>query len=118
MKRKALRFGKGFHVVLGTKRSQAAQMVLEPGKAEGDATNRHDGADQWLFVVSGSGVATVNQRRYALGPMTLLLIERGDRHEIRNTGKQLLKTLNFYVPPAYTANGDELRAGKPGEREG
>lgn len=51
MKRKTLRFGKGFNVVLGNKRSQAAQMVLEPGKSEGNATNRHAGADQWLFVV-------------------------------------------------------------------
>ena len=116
MKRKTLRFGRGFNVVLGSRRSQAAQMVLEPGKAEGDATNRHAGADQWLFVVSGRGVATVNSRRHPLRPMTLLLIERGDRHEIRNTGKQLLKTLNFYVPPAYTPEGDELPAAKPGER--
>ena len=115
MKRKALRFGKGFNVVLGNRRSQAAQMVLEPGKAEGHATNRHSGADQWLFVVSGTGVATINRRRYLLGPSTLLLIERGDRHEIRNTGDKLLKTLNFYVPPAYTADGDELPAGEPAE---
>ena len=117
MKRKTLRFGKGFNVVLGTRRSQAAQMVLEPGKSEGDPTNRHEGADQWLFVVAGSGVATVNRRRYALRPMTLLLIEHGDRHEIRNTGRALLKTLNFYVPPAYTSSGDELPAAKPGEGE-
>src|ERR1044071_4532193 len=115
MKRKVLRFGKGFNVVLGNKRSQAAQMVIEPGDAEGHAGNRHSGADQWLFVVSGSGTATINGRRYAMGPSTLLLIEHGDRHEIRNTGKGLLKTLNFYVPPAYNAEGDELPAGKPAE---
>ena len=30
-------------------------------------------------------------------------------------GERPLKTLNFYVPPAYTADGDELPAGKPGE---
>jgi mannose-6-phosphate isomerase-like protein (cupin superfamily) len=117
MKRKALRFGKGFNVVLSNKRSQAAQMVLEPGKSEGDSQNRHAGADQWLFVVSGSGVATVNRRRYPLRPMTLLLIEHGDRHEIRNTGRGLLKTLNFYVPPAYTADGDELPPAKPAEQD-
>jgi mannose-6-phosphate isomerase-like protein (cupin superfamily) len=116
MKRKTLRFGKGFNVVMGSRRSQAAQMVLEPGDAEGHSGNRHDGADQWLFVVSGEGVATVNGRRHALREMTLLLIEHGDRHEIRNTGRQLLKTLNFYVPPAYTADGDELPAGKPAEQ--
>ncbi|HVE48123.1 MAG TPA: cupin domain-containing protein [Casimicrobiaceae bacterium] len=92
-------------------------MVLEPGKSEGDPTNRHAGADQWLFVVSGNGVASINGRRYPLRPMTLLLVEHGDRHEIRNTGRQLLKTLNIYVPPAYTADGDELPAGMPGERK-
>ena len=117
MKRKALRFGKGFNVVLGNEHSQAAQMVLEPGNFEGNAQNRHHGADQWLFVVSGSGVATVNRRRYPLRPMTLLLIEHGDRHEIRNSGRGLLKTLNFYLPPAYTAEGNELPPAKPAERE-
>jgi mannose-6-phosphate isomerase-like protein (cupin superfamily) len=44
-----------------------------------------------------------------------LLIEHGDRHEIRNNGRARLVTLNFYVPPAYTADGDELPAGKPAE---
>ena len=115
MKRRTLRFGKGFNVVFGNKRSQAAQMVIEPGKAEGNPANRHAGADQWLFVVSGTGVATINRRRYPLRPSTLLLIERGDKHEIRNTGKQLLRTLNVYVPPAYSAEGDELPPAKPGE---
>jgi hypothetical protein len=28
---------------------------------------------------------------------TLLLIERGEAHEIRNTGRRPLRTLNFYV---------------------
>lgn len=41
-----------------------------------------------------------------------MLIGRGERHEIRNTGGTPLKTLNFYVPPAYTGEGDELTAGK------
>ena len=115
MKRRILRFGQGFHVVFGTQRSQAAQMVLEPGDAEGHAGNRHEGADQWLFVVSGTGVATVNGRRHPLKANTLVLIEHGDRHEIRNTGRVRLVTLNVYVPPAYTKDGNELPAGKPAE---
>jgi mannose-6-phosphate isomerase-like protein (cupin superfamily) len=114
MQRKALRFAKGFKVVLGNRRSQAAQMVIESGQAEGDATNRHAGADQWLLVIAGRGVATINRRRYALGPNTLLLIEHGDRHEIRNTGPEPLQTLNFYVPPAYRADGEELPPAKRG----
>ena len=116
MRHKTLRFGKGFNVVLGNRRSQAAQMVLAPGDAEGNRANRHDGADQWLFVVSGTGVARVNERRVPLREGSLLLIEHGDRHEIRNDGRARLVTLNFYVPPAYTSEGDELPAGKPAEK--
>jgi mannose-6-phosphate isomerase-like protein (cupin superfamily) len=116
MRHKTLRFGKGFNVVLGNRRSQAAQMVLEPGDAEGNRHNRHDGADQWLFVVSGTGVAHVNERRVALRAGSLLLIEHGDRHEIRNDGRGRLVTLNFYVPPAYSSGGDELPPGRPAEK--
>ena len=112
MKRKQLRFGRGFRVAIGNRRSQAAEMVLKPGKAEGDARNRHRGADQWLYVISGTGTATVNRRKYGLRAGSLLLIEHGDEHEICNTGRTDLKTLNFYVPPAYDAAGDELPAGK------
>jgi len=88
-------------------------MVIEPGKAEGGPHNRHRGADQWLFVVDGTGVAKIKGQRYPLKAGTLLLIEHGDQHEIRNTGRALLKTLNLYSQPAYTQGGDELPRAKP-----
>ena len=113
MKRKQLRLGEGFRVALGNRRSQAAEMVLPPGGAEGGPGNRHRGADQWLYVVAGTGTARVKGRRLPLRPGTLLLIEHGERHEIRNTGRGLLRTLNIYVPPAYTRGGDELPRGRP-----
>lgn len=50
--------------------------------------------------------------RRALRPGSLLLIERGERHEIRATGDAPLKTVNFYSPPAYTATGGERPAGR------
>jgi mannose-6-phosphate isomerase-like protein (cupin superfamily) len=112
MKRKQVPLKQQFAVLLGNKRAQAAEMVIPPGESEGGPDNRHRGADQWLFVVSGAGSATVNRRKYALRKGTLLLVERGDSHEIKNTGRQPLVTLNFYVPPAYTAAGDELPAGR------
>jgi mannose-6-phosphate isomerase-like protein (cupin superfamily) len=112
MQHKHLQFGQGFSVVLGDKHSQAAQMTLAPGESEGGPDNSHNGADQWLYVVSGTGVAIVIKERVELREGTLVLIQRGDKHEIRNTGKTPLKTLNFYVPPAYTADGNELPAGK------
>ena len=113
MQRDTLRFGRGFRVSIGNARAQAAQMVLPPGQHEGGADNRHRGADQWLFVVAGTGEAIVNGKRYRLRTGSLILIERGDRHEIRCTGRGDLKTVNVYLPPAYSRGGDELSAGKP-----
>lgn len=114
MKHKHLRFGHGFHVVFGDEHSQAAQMTLGPGETEGGPDNCHRGADQWLYAVSGTGLAVVNGERIELREGTLLMIRRGDRHEIRNTGSVALKTLNVYVPPAYTDQGEELPDGRPG----
>jgi mannose-6-phosphate isomerase-like protein (cupin superfamily) len=112
MPREQLRFGSGFSVALGNRRSQVATMVLAPGDSEGGPGNRHRGSDQWLYVVSGSGRATLGGRGQALRPGTVLLIERGVTHEIRNTGRAPLKTLNLYVPPAYTKSGDPLPRGR------
>jgi len=108
MKRAAVPYDAGFHVLTGDARSQAASMVIEPGGTEGGADNRHRGADQWLYVASGHGEALVNGHVYPLKAGALMLIQRGDTHEIRNTGESALKTLNVYVPPAYSASGDEL----------
>jgi mannose-6-phosphate isomerase-like protein (cupin superfamily) len=112
MKRKQLSFKRGFRVAIDAKHAQAAEMTIAPGGKEGGPDNRHRGADQWLFVVSGSGEARIEGRKIELAPGTLLLIERGEKHEIRNSGNEALKTLNFYVPPAYTKAGNERPPGK------
>jgi len=113
MKRKQLRFGKGFKVLIGNRRVQAAQMTLGAGDSEGGPANRHRDSDQWLYVTSGRGVAVIKGRSYPLRAGTLMLIEHGDRHEIRNTGREPLRTLNFYSPPGFTPGGEELPAAKP-----
>lgn len=112
MLKKSLRFGKGFRVVRGNRASQAAEMVLPPGEAEGGADNRHRGADQWLFVVSGQGEARIDGRRHKLAPGTLVFIARRERHQVKNTGRSLLRTLNLYVPPAYGKSGEPLPRGR------
>jgi mannose-6-phosphate isomerase-like protein (cupin superfamily) len=110
--RKQLRFGRGFRVIPGNRASQAAEMVLAPGDKEGGADNRHRGADQWLFVLSGTGEAIVGRRRHQLRAGSLFLIERKEKHQISNTGRGLLRTLNFYVPPAYRKDGNPRSRGK------
>src|ERR1051325_11245033 len=109
---KKLRFGRGFSVALGNKRAQAATMVIAPGDCEGGPDNRHRGADQWLYVVSGSGVAVLGGRTHRIKAGSVVFVERGTTHEIRHTGRKTLKTLNVYVPPAYRPDGGELPRGR------
>jgi mannose-6-phosphate isomerase-like protein (cupin superfamily) len=120
MQHTALQFEPGFQVRIGNDRCQAAEMTISPGASEGGAHNRHAHSDQWLYVVSGTGQAIVDGREQRLRKGSLLLIERGESHEIRCTGRSPLKTLNLYVPPAYDAAGEELdareeSAAQPGE---
>jgi mannose-6-phosphate isomerase-like protein (cupin superfamily) len=112
VQKKKLRFGEGFRVVRGNRASQAAEMVLAAGDEEGGSDNRHRGADQWLFVVSGSGEAVVDGKRHKLAAGSLVFIERREKHQVRNTGRGPLRTLNFYVPPAYKSDGNPLPRGR------
>lgn len=100
-----------------TRRAEAMIMTLNPGEAtEDQPANEHPRCEQWMFVLSGSGSATViskGKRRTAkLRPGSLLVIERGERHQIRASGARPLRALNFYVPPAYTKSGDLKKAAK------
>lgn len=90
-----------FEIVAGTPRSQAAVMVLEPGGSTGGPDNRHPSSDQWLYVVSGSGRATVEGREIELAAGSLLVIEAGEAHEIVSGAEEPLRTVSVYAPPAY-----------------
>lgn len=87
-------------VVATTDRSQAAIMVIDPGDKEGGPKNEH-ASDQWLFVVDGMGTATVEGEEISLLPGVLLLIEKGETHEVRADKGVQLRTLNVYAPPSY-----------------
>jgi len=112
MQRTQLHFVADFHVALSNSRAQIAEMTIAPGAAEGGPGNRHVGADQWLFVQAGTGVAQVAGKQTRLRRGSVLLIERGEEHEIRNSGRSPLRTLNFYAPPAYDAAGEPLARGR------
>jgi mannose-6-phosphate isomerase-like protein (cupin superfamily) len=100
MKKTQLTFKRAWQVYNGTTRSQAAVMVIPPKESEGEANNKHDG-DQWLFVIKGRGRAEVERKTVTLSAGSLLMIEKGERHQIRNEGSAPLVTLNFYAPPQY-----------------
>lgn len=112
MKHKSLSLQADFDVVFAVRKVQAAEMTLAPGASTGGPRNRHAGADQWLFVVSGAGLAIVAGNEQPLRAGSLLVIERGEAHEIRCIGDQPLRTVNFYSPPAYRDDGEPLPAGQ------
>jgi mannose-6-phosphate isomerase-like protein (cupin superfamily) len=89
-------------------------MTLRPGGVSDDEpSNEHPRSEQWLFVISGTGEATIgkkpgNRRRVKIDDNSLLLIEKGELHQIRNTGRKMLRTINLYAPPAYDDDGEPL----------
>jgi len=101
MKRTTLDFAGFFDVRLSTDDAQAAQMTLAPGRSTGGPDNSHETSDQWLYVASGSGYATVGGEDVRLTEDDLVVIEAGETHEITNDGDEPLETLNLYVPPDY-----------------
>jgi mannose-6-phosphate isomerase-like protein (cupin superfamily) len=66
----------------------------------------------WIPWNGSAGTRPGDGETVPLKAGTLLLIERGDTHEIRNKGERPLRTLNVYVPPAYTEDGEELPRGR------
>jgi mannose-6-phosphate isomerase-like protein (cupin superfamily) len=91
MQHKQLRLVKDFRVAAGNSRSQCAEMTLLPGESEGGPENRHRGSDQWLYVISGSGIAMVKNRRINLRAGTTLLIERGETMRSGTPARRRLK---------------------------
>lgn len=101
-----------FEVLLGSQSVQAAMMVLPPGEtSDEELGNEHPRSEQWVYVVAGNGSVRVatkakNPRTQRIRSGDVVLIEKGERHQFKNTGQKALRTLNLYSPPAYTANGD------------
>jgi mannose-6-phosphate isomerase-like protein (cupin superfamily) len=101
-----------FDLLLASRGVQAAKMTLRPGgESDSEPSNEHPRSEQWPFVVSGSGELVIGKRRGAvrrvkIQPNSLVLIEKGELHQVRNTGRRSLVTINFYAPPAYDAEGE------------
>jgi len=99
MEQAQLDFDRYFEVVMETDEAQVAEMTVGPGRSVGGPENYHADSDQWLFVVSGTGVVTVDSDAHRVDAGNLVRIEAGERHGIENDGDEPLETVNFYTPP-------------------
>jgi len=102
--------GKMFQPLLNSTSVQAAMMTLRPGEVSGEFGDEHPRAEQWVLVLSGTGTAIGKSSRIGLRAGSLLLIHRNEPHQIKNTGRKIFVTMNFYAPPAYTPDGEVRRA--------
>jgi quercetin dioxygenase-like cupin family protein len=90
-----------FKVIANTAHSQVATMALAKGKTSGEYGTDHPHADQILIVLSGEGEARVAGKTHKLERGDVIVIEAGEKHQIKGTSEDGLRTINLYCPIAY-----------------
>lgn len=90
-----------FKVVTNTAHTQVAVMNLKKGEVSGEYGTDHPHADQIVMVISGEGKAKVDGKSHQLHAGDTLLIEAGEKHQIRGESDEVFQSVNFYSPIAY-----------------
>jgi mannose-6-phosphate isomerase-like protein (cupin superfamily) len=89
-----------FRRVLWTGRhTQLVVMTIPPGGEIGEEV--HEGVDQILTFVSGTGEAIVGGEQKALAPGDLVAVPAGTKHNFVNTGPNPLVLYTVYGPPEH-----------------
>ena len=73
--------------------------------------NTHAGADEFFYVLSGTGIARCDGREVSLRKGDALLVKPGSEHVVENTGSGKLYTLTVMAPNEGFA--EMIRAGEP-----
>ena len=89
-----------FRKVLWT--GEKTQLVLmaipEGGEIGGEV---HEGHDQLLYFVAGSGVAKIGEAEAEVADGHVSIVPSGVFHNFRNTGSGMLKLFTTYSPPEH-----------------
>lgn len=79
---------------------QVVLMNLEKG--EDIPLEVHGDTTQIIYIVEGNGMALVDGKRKLLKPGSMLIIEEGTKHYVKNTGKIPLKLHTVYSPAEHS----------------
>jgi len=94
----AARDNEAFRRVLSTSpHAQLVLMTLRPGEEIGEEI--HQGNDQVLFAVEGSGESVLEGSKRSFSAGYLVVVPAGTRHNFINTGSQPLRLVTLYAPP-------------------
>ena len=87
-----------FRRVLYTgKNLQLVLMTLKPGEEIG--TEVHDDKDQFFRFESGTGEVLINDKSNPVEDGIAVIVPAGAKHNVRNTGEDLLTMYTLYGPP-------------------
>ncbi|MDX1580682.1 MAG: cupin domain-containing protein [Alphaproteobacteria bacterium] len=88
-------------VVMTGGKAQVVLMSIPEGQDIGAET--HEGHDQILFFVEGSGIAEVDGVKTEVGPGDMSFVPSGAYHNFINNGEGPLKLFTTYSPPEHEA---------------
>lgn len=98
--KKAAKRNEAFRRVLSTgKKSQLVLMAIPEGEDIGAEV--HPATDQILFIVEGEGKAVVNGKTFKVGENDVVFVPAGARHNLINSGDEVLKLFTVYSPPEH-----------------
>jgi mannose-6-phosphate isomerase-like protein (cupin superfamily) len=86
-------------VLFTTERSQLVLMTLKPGEEIGEEV--HEGTDQVLAFVAGTGEAVIEGQRSPVRAGSVVVVPGGTRHNFINTGATPLRLATVYTPPEH-----------------
>lgn len=72
--------------------------------------HRHEGCEEVIVILSGSGEFTANDRAWPVGPGDVVVVSPGEPHRTRNTGDGDLVSLCFFAVGDLAAVTSELPA--------
>jgi mannose-6-phosphate isomerase-like protein (cupin superfamily) len=82
----------------GDKTQLVLMAIPEGGEIGGEV---HEGHDQLLYFVAGSGLAKIGETESAVSDGDVSIVPSGVFHNFRNTGSGMLKLFTTYSPPEH-----------------
>ena len=81
---------------------QLVLMTLQPGEEIGAEV--HEDRDQFFRFEEGTGKVDIDDNSYDVGDGSGVIVPAGARHNVRNTGGELLKLYTLYGPPSHSSS--------------
>ena len=99
-------------VLFTSKIDQLVVMSLKPGEEIGEEV--HDGA-QFFRIEQGTGKSIINGKSHKIKDGSAIVVPKGSKHNIINTGSDELKLYTVYSPPQH--KDGLIEKNKPSEVE-